>query len=64
MPVIHVHDKQFQPYISQDQIAGKIQEIAFASEKDYSGKTPSFIAFLNGTFICSSDLFKSLKTPS
>jgi len=64
MPVIHVHDKQFQPYISQEQIAGKIQEIAFALEKDYSGKTPLFIAVLNGSFMFASDLFKALNMPA
>lgn len=44
MPVIHIRDKQFQPYISQEAIADKIQEIAHALEKDYEGKTPLFIA--------------------
>ncbi|HTN05804.1 hypoxanthine phosphoribosyltransferase [Agriterribacter sp.] len=64
MTAIHVHDKQFKPYILQEEIAGKIQEIAQALEKDYSGKTPLFIAILNGSFMFASDLFKVLNIPA
>ena len=64
MPVIRVHDKQFEPYISQGAIAGKIKELAHALEKDYQGKTPLFIAILNGSFMFASDLFKVLDIPA
>ena len=64
MPVIHIHDKQFQPYISQEAIADKIQEIAHELEKDYEGKIPLFIAILNGSFMFASDLFKVLNIPA
>jgi hypoxanthine phosphoribosyltransferase len=64
MPVIHIHDKQFQPYISQEAIADKIQEIAHALENDYEGKIPLFIAILNGSFMFASDLFKVLNIPA
>ncbi|HRO47562.1 hypoxanthine phosphoribosyltransferase [Agriterribacter sp.] len=64
MSVIHVHDKQFQPYISQEEIAAQVQKIARDLEKDYAGKTPLFIPILNGSFMFASDLFKALNLPA
>src|SRR5450631_3576952 len=60
MQNIRVHDKEFEPYLSAEQIADKIQEIADAINRDYVGKRPLFIAILNGSFIFASDLFKSI----
>lgn len=64
MSSVHLHDKYFQPYISHDQIAAKIKEIAAALETDYAGKIPLFIAILNGSFMFASDLFKVLNIPA
>ncbi len=64
MDLIQVHDKSFQPYISAGQIAEKIKELALLIEKDYIGKTPLFIAILNGSFMFASDLFKVLNIPA
>lgn len=64
MAFIQVHDKSFQPYISAGQIAEKIKELALLIEKDYIGKTPLFIAILNGSFMFASDLFKVLNIPA
>lgn len=64
MPVLQIHDKRFQPYISETEIANKIQEIANAIGHDYAGKTPFFIAILNGSFMFASDLFKALSIPA
>ena len=60
MQNIRVHDKEFEPYLSAAVIAGKIEEMATAINKDYAGKRPLFIAILNGSFIFASDLFKSI----
>jgi len=60
MPNLRVHDKEFEPYLTADQIADKIQEMAGAINRDYVGKKPLFIAILNGSFIFASDLFKSI----
>jgi hypoxanthine phosphoribosyltransferase len=57
---IKVHDKEFEPYLSAQTIADKIQEMAAAINKDYAGKRPLFIAILNGSFIFAADLFKSI----
>ena len=60
MPNLRVHDKEFEPYLTADEIAGKIQQMADAINTDYAGKRPLFIAILNGSFIFASDLFKSI----
>jgi len=57
---IRVHDKEFEPYLSAEQIAGRIQDMAKKIDKDYTGKKPLFIAILNGSFIFAADLFKAL----
>ena len=58
MSIIRVHDKDFEPYLSETAIAEKIQAIADKINKDYAGKNPLFIAILNGAFMFASDLFK------
>jgi len=60
MPTIRVHDKEFEPYLSSEEIAGKIQAIADQINIDYMGKRPLFIAILNGAFMFASDLFKDI----
>lgn len=64
MPVIHVHDKQFELYISEEDILARIREIAREIERDYAGEVPLFIAILNGSFMFASDLFKVLDLPA
>ncbi|MBW7891208.1 MAG: hypoxanthine phosphoribosyltransferase [Chitinophagaceae bacterium] len=64
MPAIQIHDKLFKPYLSEELIKSKIGEIAHRIEKDYQGKTPLFIAVLNGSFMFASDLFKMLHHPA
>ncbi len=60
MSSITVHDKTFVPYLSKEEIASKIKELAIQLNKDYHGKRPLVIAVLNGSFIFASDLFKEL----
>jgi len=60
MAVIRVHDKSFETYLSEETILQRVKEIAGAISRDYSGKTPLFIAILNGSFMFASDLFKQL----
>jgi hypoxanthine phosphoribosyltransferase len=58
MPLIRVHDKEFEPYLSANDIANTIQRMASELNKDYTGKRPLFIAILNGSFMFASDIFK------
>src|SRR5882762_8442216 len=60
MSIIRVHDKEFEPYLSSGEIAGKIRAIAEKINTDYAGKRPLFIAILNGSFMFASDLFKDI----
>ena len=60
MPVIKVHDKSFESYLSEEKILQRVKEIAMAISKDYAGRRPLFIAILNGSFMFAADLFKHL----
>jgi len=60
MPVITVHTKTFDIYLSEEVIAGRVKEIASSINEDYAGKKPLFIAILNGSFMFASDLFKQI----
>ena len=60
MAIIQVLDKQFQPYISKEQIAARISELAAEINRDYAGKRPMFLAILNGSFMFAADLFRQL----
>ena len=61
MPVIQVHDKKFQPYLTVEQIDTEIRRMAAELSRDYQGKRPLFIAILNGSFMFAADLFKQLE---
>lgn len=58
--MIQVHDKQFTPYLSADDIDRAVKRVAADINRDYKGKHPLFIAILNGSFMFASDLFKEL----
>ena len=60
MPVVKVHDKSFDTYLSEETILNRIKEMAAVINSDYAGKRPFFIAILNGSFMFASDLFKQL----
>ena len=60
MPVITVHDKSFETYLSEKTIQQRVKELAASINKDYEGKRPLFIAILNGSFMFASDLFRNL----
>lgn len=60
-PVIHVHDKDFVPYLSAEEIVGEVKNLAEKISSDYNGKRPLFISILNGSFMFSADLFKHLQ---
>lgn len=60
MQLIRVHDKQFEPYLTSEEIALRIKMVAQQINADYAGKKPLFIAILNGSFMFASDLFKEI----
>lgn len=60
MESILVHDKKFVTYLSAQQIAGRVQELAAQISSDYQGKRPLLVAILNGSFMFAADLFRAL----
>jgi hypoxanthine phosphoribosyltransferase len=60
MSTLQVHDKEFEPYLSEELITEKIKDIAGRINRDYVDKRPLFIAILNGSFMFASDLFKEI----
>lgn len=43
MSTIRVHDKQFEPYLTANEINARIKILAKQLDKDYAGKKPLFI---------------------
>ena len=60
MALLKVHDKQFKPFISAEQINEHVKKVATQINKDYIGKRPLFIVILNGAFMFASDLLKEI----
>lgn len=61
MSTIQVHDKQFVPYLSAQDIQQRVSMLAREISTDYAGKRPLFIAILNGSFMFAADLFRQLE---
>jgi hypoxanthine phosphoribosyltransferase len=61
---IQVLDKTFVPYLSEQEIQDRINQLAIQISADYEGKNPLFIGILNGSFMFASDLYKNITTPS
>lgn len=60
MANIRVHDKEFIPYITAEEIDKQVARVASEINRDYEGKNPLFIAILNGSFMFASDLLKQI----
>lgn len=61
--VIQLHDKQFVPFISAQEIDFAIAKIAAQVEDDFEDEIPIFIGVLNGAFMVVSDFMKHYKKP-
>lgn len=64
MALLKVHDKQFKPYISAEQINEQVKKVAAQINQAYIGKRPLFIVILNGAFMFASDLLKEITIES
>lgn len=62
-PVVKVHDKHFEPFISADKIQHEVSRIAEEMNRDLASKDPIFLGILNGAFMFASDLYKQLTFP-
>ena len=61
--MIQLHDKQFVPFISEQEIAFAIAKMAAQVEADFADETPVFVGVLNGAFMVVSDFMKHYKRP-
>ncbi|MDR2472170.1 MAG: hypoxanthine phosphoribosyltransferase [Tannerella sp.] len=64
MQQIKLHDKWFEPYISEAQIVEAVARIAGAIRRDMEGKNPLFVGVLNGAFMFVAELMKHLPPDS
>jgi hypoxanthine phosphoribosyltransferase len=55
-----IKDKEFEVFISENELQDKVKSLAASLNTDYQGKTPLFIGILNGSFMFASDLFKEI----
>jgi hypoxanthine phosphoribosyltransferase len=62
-PVIQLHDKQFVPFISAEEIDFAIATMAAQVEADFADDVPVFVGVLNGAFMVVSDFMKHYKKP-
>lgn len=60
---IQLHDKQFVPFISAEELDFAISSMAQQVAKDMGNEIPVFIGVLNGSFMVVSDFMKHYKKP-
>ncbi|MCO5230688.1 MAG: hypoxanthine phosphoribosyltransferase [Chitinophagales bacterium] len=60
---IQIDGKEFQVFISEEQIQKRVKEMALKVEKKYKDKNPVFIVILNGAFVFAADFFKTYNSP-
>ena len=61
--MIQLHDKQFVPFISAQEIDFAIAEMARQVEADFADEVPVFVGILNGAFMVVSDFMKHYTKP-
>tara|TARA_B100000614_G_scaffold157618_1_gene139523 strand:- start:945 stop:1484 length:540 start_codon:yes stop_codon:yes gene_type:complete len=59
-PEIRLIDKTFSLYLAEDKIMARIAALAKELQQDYLGRDVIFLSVLNGAFMFTSDLMKSL----
>lgn len=61
--MIKLHDLEFEPYISANELQETVVELAHQIYQDYKDKCPVFVGVLNGAFMFLSDLVKHYPGP-
>lgn len=57
---ISLHHKEFTPYLTEAELSAAVRRLAQQLNTDYAGRTPLFVAVLNGSFMFASDLLKEI----
>lgn len=63
MSIVKVKDKTFKTFIPEEVIQQRIKAVAEKINKDMAGKTPLFLAVLNGSFVFAADLMRYITIP-
>ncbi len=58
MNIIKIHDKEFTPYLTHNELQDIVKNLAEKIYEDYKDETPVFIGVLNGVFMFFSDFMK------
>ncbi|WP_026955818.1 hypoxanthine phosphoribosyltransferase [Algoriphagus vanfongensis] len=61
---IKIKDKEFEVFISKDQIRKRLKELGIQISKDFDGQNLVLIGVLNGSFIVMADLCREIKVAS
>jgi hypoxanthine phosphoribosyltransferase len=58
--IIHIHDKQFKKFISQEQIEVENKRLGEEITRDYNGKEVVFVIVLKGSVVFATDLIRNV----
>jgi hypoxanthine phosphoribosyltransferase len=61
--MIKILDKEFVPYITAEEIRSRIAELGADINNEYKDKKPLVVSVLNGSFIFTADLIRTIETP-
>lgn len=64
MKSVSIKDKEFDLFLSEQQILNAIDDIAKKMNNDLEGKDPLFICVLNGSFMFAAELMKRVNVPA
>lgn len=62
-PLITLHDKQFTPFLGEQEILDAVRKVAEEIARDYKDEVPIFVGVLNGAFMFVSDFLKCYPYP-
>lgn len=62
--MVEIKDKTFIPFLEQDKIQERVNELGKEISRDYTGKQPVILGILNGAFMFFSDLAKQITISS
>lgn len=60
MSIIKVHDRFFKPFITEQSLKIRIQELAGEITKVSAAQNPIFLAVLNGSFMFAADIMRNI----
>ena len=58
-----VKDKNFEVFLSAEELNSVVSQMAAQIEKNYAGRRPYFLIMMTGAFVFASDLLRAMKSP-